>query len=439
MSHVFGRHTKGELPVAVRGDGIYLYDSAGKKYLDGSGGAAVSCLGHNDTDVIAAIKTQLESLEFAHTGFLTTEPAESLATKLIKHAPEGLERVYLVSGGSEAVESALKLSRQYMLEIGQPQRTRFIARKQSYHGNTLGALGTGGNLWRREPFDPVMVSASHIAPCYEYRDRAAGESVEDYGQRAADELEAELLRLGPETVIGFLAEPVVGATSGAVPAVTNYFKRIREICDKYGVLLILDEVMCGMGRTGTLFACEQDGVRPDIVAIAKGLGAGYQPIGAMLCSGDIYRAIENGTGFFQHGHTYLGHPVACAAANAVVTKLTDGGLTDNAAKMGRYLDDALRAEFAQHAHVGDIRGRGMFRGLEFVSDRETKAPFDPNLKVASRLKAAAMDNGLICYPMNGTIDGRHGDHVLLAPPFISTETQIDELVDKLSRSIASVL
>lgn len=439
MSHVFPRHTKGELPLAVRGEGIYIYDSEGKSYLDGSGGAAVSCLGHSDPDVIAAIKNQLDSLDFAHTGFLTSAPAETLATRLAAHAPEGIDRVYLVSGGSEAVEAALKLARQYMLEIGQPSRTKFIARRQSYHGNTLGALGTGGNLWRREPFDPVMVSASHIAPCYEYRDRADDETSEDYGLRVANELEAELLRVGPETVIGFLAEPVVGATSGAVPAVDGYFRRIREICDKYGILLILDEVMCGMGRTGRLFACEHDGVVPDIVTIAKGLGAGYQPIGAMLCSAKIYQAIAEGTGFFQHGHTYLGHPVACAAANAVVTKLTDGGLTERAATMGAYLEKALVAEFGQHPHVGDIRGRGMFRGLEFVKDRETKATFDPNDKLAARLKAKAMENGLICYPMNGTIDGRRGDHVLLAPPFISTEAEIDSLVDKLSTSLAAVL
>ncbi|WP_375175481.1 aspartate aminotransferase family protein [Pseudooceanicola sp.] len=439
MSHVFGRHTKGQLPVAVRGDGVYIYDSNGKAYLDGSGGAAVSCLGHNDSDVIAAIHAQLRELEFAHTGFLTSQPAESLADALIAHAPEEIDRVYLVSGGSEAVEAALKLARQYMLEIGQPQRTRFIARRQSYHGNTLGALGTGGNMWRREPFDPVMVSASHIAPCYEYRGRTEGESREAYGQRVADELEAELLRVGPETVIAFLAEPVVGATAGAVPAVPGYFRRVREICDKYGVLLILDEVMCGMGRTGTFFACEQDGVRPDIVTIAKGLGAGYQPIGAMLCSAEIYAAIEAGSGFFQHGHTYLGHPVACAAALAVVTKLTEGGLTGRSAEMGQYLAEALEAEFGQHPNVGDIRGKGMFRGLEFVAERESKAPFDPGRRVAARLKAAAMENGLICYPMNGTIDGQQGDHVLLAPPFVSTRDQIDELVGKLSASLAAVL
>lgn len=439
MSHIFPRHTRASLPTAVRGDGVYLYDSEGKSYFDGSGGAAVSCLGHSDVDVISAIKSQLDSLDFAHTGFLTSEPAEELADRLVAHAPEGIERVYLVSGGSEAVEAALKLARQYMIEIGQPERTQFIARRQSYHGNTLGALGTGGNMWRRAPFDPVMVSASHIAPCYEYRERQAGESEEAYGLRAANELENEIQRLGPETVIGYLAEPVVGATAGAVPSVAGYFKRIREICDRYGVLLILDEVMCGMGRTGSFFACEQDDVRPDIVTIAKGLGAGYQPIGAMLCSAQIYQAIQDGSGFFQHGHTYLGHPVACAAANAVVKKLTEGGMTERSRRMGQYLEAALHSEFGQHTSVGDIRGRGMFRGLEFVKDRETKEPFDPELKVAARLKAKALENGLICYPMSGTIDGRRGDHVLIAPPFISTESQIDELVSKLSRSVAEVL
>ena len=439
MSHVFPRHTKVIPPIAAKGDGIYIIDNEGKRYLDGSGGAAVSCLGHSDPDVAEAIKAQVDQLAFAHTGFLSSAPAESLADRLIAHAPEGLERVYFVSGGSEAVESALKLARQYMIETGQPQRTKFISRRQSYHGNTLGALGTGGNEWRRAPFDPVMVSASHISPCYEYRLRHEGESQEDYGLRAANELEAELLRQGPENVIGFLAEPVVGATAGAVPAVPGYFKRIREICDQYGILLILDEVMCGMGRTGTLFACEHDGVSPDLITIAKGLGAGYQPIGAMLCSGKIYDAVRDGSGFFQHGHTYIGHPVACAAADAVVRKLTDGGMAARSAQMGEKLMAALTAEFGQHPHVGDIRGRGMFRGVEIVEDRETKAPFDPQKGIAAKLKKQAFANGLICYPMGGTIDGRQGDHVLIAPPFIITDEQIGELVGKLSKTFAEVI
>jgi adenosylmethionine-8-amino-7-oxononanoate aminotransferase len=439
MTHVFPRHTRARPPVAARGEGAYIIDETGKRYLDGSGGAAVSCLGHSDPDVTQAIKDQADRIAFAHTGFFTSEPAERLADRLIAHAPQGIERVYFVSGGSEAVEAALKLARQYFLEKGEATRTRFIARRQSYHGNTLGALGTGGNMWRREPFAPLMVETSHIAPCYEYRGREPGESPEAYGTRVADELEAELERVGPETVIAFVAEPVVGATLGAVPAVPGYFQRIREICDRHGILLILDEVMCGMGRTGTLFASEQDGVRPDIVTIAKGLGAGYQPIGAMLCSGEIYAAIEQGSGFFQHGHTYIGHPVACAAADVVVGKLTEGGMTARAARMGEALGAALQEAFGQHPHIGDIRGRGMFRGLEIVEDRATKAPFAPERGINKAVKAAAFEAGLICYPMGGTIDGRQGDHVLLAPPFIIDEAQIGELVDKLGTALRIAL
>ena len=439
MSHVFPRHSKSPPRLATRGEGPYLFDTDGRAYLDGSGGAAVSCLGHSDPDVIAAIQAQVGRMAYAHTSFFTSEPAEELADLLIAHAPEGIDRVYFVSGGSEAVEAALKLARQYMLEIGQPERERFIARRQSYHGNTLAALATGGNAWRKEPFAPLMIGTSHIAPCYAYRDQREDESAEAYGIRVADELEAELQRVGPETVIGFVAEPVVGATLGAVPPVPGYFKRIREICDRHGILLILDEVMCGMGRTGTLFACEQEGVRPDIVTIAKGLGAGYQPIGATLCSAAIHDAIADGTGFFQHGHTYIGHPTACAAGLAVVRKLTDGGLTARAAELGHVLDAKLRAAFGQHPHIGDIRGRGMFYGLEVVEDRDTKAPFDPARGVNKALKKAAFDAGLLCYPMGGTIDGRRGDHVLLAPPFILTEAQIDELVDKLGTAFRTVL
>ncbi|WP_306114346.1 MULTISPECIES: aspartate aminotransferase family protein [unclassified Roseovarius] len=439
MNHVFPRHTKSLPPRAVRGEGAYLFDASGKQYLDGSGGAAVSCLGHSDPDVIAAIKAQIDEMAFAHTGFFTSNAAESLADRLIEHAPGDLDRVYFVSGGSEAVEAALKLARQYFLEIGQTQRSRFIARRQSYHGNTLAALATGGNAWRKEPFAPLMIDTSHIAPCYEYRDRADGETAEDYGLRAANELEEELQRVGPENVIAFIAEPVVGATAGAVPPASGYFKRIREICDRHGILLILDEVMCGMGRTGSFFACEQDGISPDIVTIAKGLGAGYQPIGATLCTRAIYDAIENGSGFFQHGHTYVGHPTACAAADVVVSKLTEGGLTERAKTMGEKLDAALKNAFAQHPHIGDIRGRGMFRGIEFVEDRASKAPFDPSLGINKKLKKACFEAGLICYPMGGTIDGKQGDHILLAPPFIVTDAQIDELVSKLDIAIGNVL
>ncbi|MFZ5962225.1 aspartate aminotransferase family protein [Thalassococcus sp. BH17M4-6] len=439
MTHVFPRHSKLNAPVAVGGEGIYHIDASGKRYLDGSGGAAVSCLGHGDPEVTAAIKAQLDQLAFAHTGFFTSEPAEKLADLLIEHAPGTLDRVYFVSGGSEATEAAIKLARQYYVEKGEPQRGKIIARKQSYHGNTIGALSAGGNEWRRAQFGPLLLDVSHIAPCYPYRLKRDDESLEAYGQRAAQALEDEILRLGPDTVMAFMAEPVVGATAGALAPAPGYFKRIREICDKYGVLLILDEVMCGMGRTGHLYACEEDGIAPDILCIAKGLGAGYQPIGAMLCTADIYDTIANGSGFFQHGHTYIGHPVAAAAGHAVVSAILNRGLLARVREQGEKLQQRLTDRFGQHRHIGDIRGRGLFRGIEIVEDRGTKAPFDPSRKVAPSLKKAAFEAGLVCYPMAGTIDGHRGDHILLAPPFIITDDQLDELTDKLESAINAVI
>ncbi|WP_372802577.1 aspartate aminotransferase family protein [Paracoccus seriniphilus] len=439
MSHVFPRHCHAQLPTAVGGEGIWLIDSEGRRYLDGSGGAAVSCLGHGDAEVTEAIKAQLDKLAFAHTGFLTSEPAEALADLLIAYAPGELDRVYFVSGGSEATEAAIKLARQYWVEKGQPERSRLIARRQSYHGNTIGALSAGGNEWRRQQFGPLLLDVSHIDPCYEYRDRQEGETPEEYGLRAAEALREEIERVGPETVMAFMAEPVVGATAGALAPAPGYFKRIREICDEYGILLILDEVMCGMGRTGTLFACEQDDVAPDILCIAKGLGAGYQPIGAMLCSAGIYDAIAKGSGFFQHGHTYIGHPVATAAGLAVLRAILDRNLLPQVQSRGATLQKALESRFGQHPNVGDIRGRGLFRGIELVADRETKEPFDPSRKIAARLKKAAFAHGLICYPMSGTIDGRRGDHVLLAPPFIISDEEITLLVDRLDAAMQEVL
>lgn len=438
-SHVFGRAT-GNMPrMAVGGEGVYLIDAEGRRYLDASGGAAVSSLGHSDAGVRAALHSQLDRLAFAHTGFFTSEPAEALADRLVAAAPEGIERVWLVSGGSEAVESALKLARQYFVELGQPERRRIIARRQSYHGNTLGALAVGGNLWRREPFAPLLVETSHIAPCYAYREQAEGESLEAYGLRAADALAREIERLGPESVMAFICEPVVGATAGAVPAVSGYLRRVREICDRYGVLLIFDEVMCGMGRTGHLFACAEDGVAPDMIAIAKGLGAGYQPIGALLVSETIFEAIAAGSGAFQHGHTYMGHAMAAAAACAVLAAIEERGLLARVRDQGARLDAALRAALGQHPRVGDIRGRGLFRGIELVADRGSKAPFDPALGLHRRIKARAFEDGLICYPMGGTVDGVRGDHILLAPPFIISDAEIAELVEKLARAIDAAL
>jgi adenosylmethionine-8-amino-7-oxononanoate aminotransferase len=435
MSALFHRTCNAHLPTAATGDGCYIIDADGKRYLDACGGAAVSCLGHSDEIVKATLREQLDKLPYAHTAFFTSEAAESCAELLIAHAPAGLAKMYPVSGGSEAVEAALKLARQYFLEIGQERRHRVIARRQSYHGNTLGALGVGGNLWRRAPFDSLMMSASHIAPCYEYRDRHAHETPFEYGQRVANQLAEELERLGPETVMAFIAEPVVGATAGAVPAVDGYFQRIREICDQYGILLILDEVMCGMGRTGTLFACESERVSPDIVTIAKGLGAGFQPVGALLCSATIHDAIAAGSGFFQHGHTYLGHPLAMAVAEAVVRRLTDNTTLPRVREVGALLKARLAETFAEHPHVGDLRGKGLFLALEIVRDRTTKEPFAPAHKLHQRIKRNAMALGLMCYPMGGTIDGQNGNHVLLAPPFILQDAQIDELVEKLERAL----
>ena len=433
--HVFPRHTKSALPTAVHAEGCYITDSSGKRYLDGSGGAAVSCLGHGDRDVIEAIKKQLDQVAFAHTGFLTSEPAEKLADLLIEYAPRPLDRVYFVSGGSEAVEAGIKLARQYFVEKGEVQKSRIIARKQSYHGNTLGALASGGNEWRRKQFGPLLIETTHIDPCYAYRGQRAGETIEEYGLRAANELETELLKLGPENVMAFIAEPVVGATAGALVPAPGYFKRIREICDQHNILLILDEVMCGMGRTGSLYACEQDGISPDILTMAKGLGAGYQPIGAMLCTRDIYRAVEKGSGFFQHGHTYMAHPTACAAGLAVVSAIIDRGLLKQVLEKGELLRKCLHETFDENPHVGDIRGRGLFLGLELVQDKVTKNPFSPELLISKKVKLSAFENGLICYPMGGTIDGRNGDHVLLAPPFIIEEGEIEELVAKLEAAI----
>ena len=438
-SHIFPRHTKSSLPIAVKGEGSYIFDDSGKSYLDASGGAAVSCLGHAHPTVIKALHRQLDELTYAHTSFFTSEQAEKLADRLCLEAPKGIDRVYLVSGGSEAIEAALKLARQYYVEKGEPNRKAIIARQQSYHGNTLGALAAGGNKWRRDQFAPLLIDTHHIAPCFAYRGKNVSEDDFDYGQRVANELEHKLLELGPETVMAFIAEPVVGATAGAVTAVDGYFRRIREICDKYGVLLILDEVMCGMGRTGYLYACEHDETRPDIICIAKGLGAGYQPIGAMLCSSAIYAVIENGSGFFQHGHTYLGHPMAAAAANAVLDVLIDQNLLSDVRPKGDALENLLHSKFNQHPHIGDIRGRGLFRAIELVEDRDTKAPFDPELKIAAKIKKSAQNNGLLCYPMSGTIDGKLGDHVLLAPPFVISNNELDELVDKLSVTIDQVI
>ena len=438
-THVFHRQLAKRPPVAVSGQGIWWRDAEGRSYIDASGGAAVSCLGHGHPDVIAAMHRQIDQLAYAHTSFFTTEVAEQLADLLVGSAPAGMSHVYFVSGGSEAVEAALKMARQYFVEIGQPQRRHFIARRQSYHGNTLGALAVGGNEWRREQFRPLLIDVTHVSPCYEYRGRLPDETPEAYGQRLVAELARTIEELGPDNVMAFVAETVGGATAGVLTPVPGYFKGIRDLCDRHGILLILDEVMCGMGRTGTLHACEQEGVVPDLLTVAKGLGGGYQPIGAVLAQGRIVEAMRQGSGLFQHGHTYLGHAVACAAALAVQQVIQRDHLLTQVRDRGAYLASRLRHELGDHPHVGDIRGRGLFWGLELVQDRANRQWFEPSLKLHARLKSAAMAEGLMIYPMGGTVDGRCGDHVLLAPPFISSEGDIDQIVARLRRSLDRVV
>ncbi|MDC0004208.1 aspartate aminotransferase family protein [Porticoccaceae bacterium] len=438
-TRIFHRLIQGQLPIAAGGDGVYIIDKEGNRYLDACGGAAVSCLGHSHARVIDAIKQQLDRVAFAHTSFFTSEPSEELADFLVQRAPKGIEHVYFVSGGSEAIEAALKMARQYFVESGESQRSKFIARRQSYHGNTLGALAVSGNQWRRKQFEPILIDVEHISPCYQYRDQKDGESELDYGLRVANELDEKIQEMGAENVIAFVAEPIVGATGGVLVPVPGYFKRIREICDQHGILLILDEVMCGMGRTGSLFACEQEGVRPDIVTVAKGLAAGYQPIGATLCSAEIYNRFREGSGLFQHGHTYIGHATACAAALAVQQTIEDDGLLDNINTMGEALDQSLHQRFGDHPFVGDIRGRGLFRGLELVADRASKAPLPYSLSIHSSIKRHAMARGLACYPGGGTIDGQQGNHILLAPPYIIDRSHVAEITEKLGDAVDAAL
>lgn len=436
-SPIIARNPGDRLPMAVSARGSIITDAEGRNYLDASGGAAVSCLGHSHPAVIEAMRSQLDRLEYAHTAFFTTESSESLARLLAEHSPGDLDKVYFVSGGSEAMETAIKFVRSYFVALGQSSRRRFIARRQSYHGNTLGALALGGNAARRELYEPLLTPVTHVSPCFAFREQAAGEDDEAYGTRLALELDRTIIALGPETVAAFVAETVVGATAGAVPPVPGYFRKIREVCNRHQVLLVLDEVMCGMGRTGSWHAFEQDGVLPDLVTLAKGLGGGYQAIGAVLARAPIADAIEQAGGF-RHGFTYVGHPLATAAALAVQRVLVEERLVERCARQGERLRQWLRERFAAHPHVGDIRGRGLFMALELVADRDGQRPFDPAARVHARLRRTAQELGLIVYPSGGTIDGLRGDHVLLAPSFLVTDDELALAVERLGEAIDRV-
>ena len=432
-SHVFPRRSDSQLPTAVAGEGCWLIDSSGQRYLDASGGAAVSCLGHSAKPVLDTICQQLQQLAYAHTSFFTTEPAEQLADLLIQHAPGNLDLVYFVSGGSEAMEASLKLCRQYFLEIDQPQRSHVIARRQSYHGNTLGALSAGGNQWRRQPFEPLLSSGvSHIAPCYHYRDAEPGESLEEYGLRVANELEAEILRIGPERVAAFLAEPVVGATLGAVAPVPGYFRWIREICDRYGILLVLDEVMCGWGALAPSLPVNK---RDSTGCLVHREGSWCSTIGAMLCTDMIYQAIAQGSGFSTRTPT---RDIQRRAQLELRFCKQLQNLPESKRERSR-LRQALQQQFAEHPNVGDVRGRGLFLGIELVQNKQTKEPLNPNLNLPEQIRHTAMQHGLLCYPMGGTIDGRRGHHVLLAPPFIINDAELELIVERISSTLNAIL
>ncbi|WP_422368621.1 aspartate aminotransferase family protein [Pelagibius sp.] len=440
MSSVFHRVPDRNLPIAVRGDGMYVIDKDGKRYLDSyAGGACVSCLGHSHTAAIEAVQRQVGKLAYIHGSMFTSEPLETLGDILTTDAPDGLTKVFFVNSGSEAVESALMMARQYFDEIGQPTRRKVIARRSSYHGATLTSIGVGHQMARRAPFEQILPDVLHIAPCYEYRGRRETETAEQYGRRVADELEQAILSLGPETVMAFVAETVTGTTSGAVPPVPGYFKRIREICDRYGVLLLLDEVFCGLGRTGTLHACQQDGIAPDFLTLAKGLAAGYQPIGATLLNTKIYDAIVSGSGVFRGGFTYSGHATACAAAVAVQRTLRSEGFLENVRGLAALLRSGLEDRFGQHPNVGDIRGRGMLMTLELVENRESKTPFPVQNGLSARIYRSAMSRGLIAHALGGTVDGVNGDHVVVCPPLIAAPEDLEAIVTMLGQSIDTAL
>ncbi|WP_112323353.1 aspartate aminotransferase family protein [Oceanibium sediminis] len=441
MSYVLHRTLTSTPLTVTHGEGNYLIDADGKRYLDASGGAAVSCLGHSNASVRSAISKQLERLAFAHSSYFTNQPAEDLAAFLVQRAPPGTGdgRVMFLGSGSEAMEAAIKLARQYHVENRQPSRSKLIARAPSYHGNTLVALATGGHAARRKPFAPLLIDVAHIDAAYDYRQRHAAETEDAFAARMAALLEQKIQDLGPETVAAFVAEPVVGASLGSQPAPAGYFARIRDICDRHGVLLIADEVMCGIGRTGTCFALEQEGIAADITTMAKGLGAGYQPIAAVMAAEKVTGMIAENSGTLWNGHTYMSHAIAAAGALAVLRYIEDNNLLENVVKRGDQLSAALNERLGQNPHVGDIRGRGLFWSVEIVRDRTSKAPFDASLSIAPKIRTAALEAGLICYPSQGCADGLNGDHVLLAPAYTSTAEEIDLIVGTIGDVIDSVL
>ncbi|KAL4939997.1 hypothetical protein BDV06DRAFT_197609 [Aspergillus oleicola] len=438
-------HTKltTEPPSITHSSGHYLYTSDGRAIFDASGGAAVACLGHNDPRVKKAIMEQLDKTAYVYSPFFTVPAAEEIASFLTKSTGGKMGKVFIVSSGTEAIEASLKMARQYYTELPEPQmqRTKFIARRQSYHGNTLGSLATGGHKARRAIYEPILATnTSHVSPCYPYRDMENGETEEGYVARLAEELEDEFQRLGPETVCAFVAETMSGTTLGCVPAVTGYFKAVKQVCDRHGALLILDEVMSGMGRTGTLHAWEQEGVVPDLQTVAKGLGGGYAPIGALLVGSRVVDVLSKGTGSFVHSQTYQGHPVACATAVAVQRVVEEESLLANVKVQGEYLGQLLKERLGGHKNVGDVRGRGLFWALEFVKDKATKEPFPMSEGIAQKIHLTGLqkEHGISVIPGVGVADGKNGDIVQIAPTYNVSREDIEIIVEKVAGVITVV-
>ncbi len=436
-SHLFHRVPGAPLPLAVRGEGVFIYDRHGHRYLDGCSGALVANLGHGREDIARAIADQAARLAYVHGGAFTTEPAETLARMLAALAPGDLNRVFLVSGGSEATETALKMARQYWVERGRPEKYLVISRRLSYHGATLGALAMSGHAARRRPYRPLLADFPQIPPCYHYRCPFC-EDEPDCNLRCAYALEEEILRVGPEYVAAFIAEPVVGAAAGATTPPPGYFEAVRRVCDRYDVLFIADEVMTGFGRTGRMFGIEHWATVPDIIAAGKGLSAGYAPLGAVIAREEIYRTIQSGSGGFIHGFTYSGHPPSAAAGVAVLTILQEEGLVEAAARQGEYLKAGLLRLQDRHPIIGEVRGKGLMLGLEFVRDRTKKEPFARGLKVSERVVAAALRRGLCVYPGSGTVDGVRGDHILVGPPLVISRAELDLLLSALDGALSDV-
>jgi adenosylmethionine-8-amino-7-oxononanoate aminotransferase len=443
LTKVIHRDLHHDYPFVVRGEGIYLYDADGNRYIDGSGGSsAVTAIGHGVPEVAEAIARQAATLAYAPTHAFTTEAVEELARTIVQEwAPPGFEggRVWFVSGGSEAVENAVKIALQYQRDRGKASKHLVVGRWQSFHGASLATLGFGGNAGRRRPYAPVLPQAEHIPPCFEYRCwLAGGDRCPPCDLTCAHHLERVIRQVGPENVAAFIAEPVVGATLGAVPAAPGYFQAIREICDRYDVLFVADEVMTGFGRTGRRFGIEHWGVTPDLIACAKGISGGYAPLGAVIVKPELVGEVRGRGKSFVVGHTSAGNPLACAAGLAVLRHLERHDLTRNAAEVGTHFLDQLRELMERRPIVGDVRGLGLLLGVELVRDRATKAPFPAAWQVSKRVGQATLERGLVSYPMTGSVDGVMGDHLLYAPPLTITRAQVDDLLAILDESLGAV-